>query len=171
MRTNECRNHLRINPMLFMWHFHVFPLFVASTFHSTFFSFIRVNARIGLVHATGTAPYRTPTTGRGNMSQQKDSKGKMMAKDLIAGCFGGLGIVAVGHPFDTVKVHILFRRLLVTAVTLTACYPVGRGGLATFRANRHYPFIPQLLCTSPDPEPGQPHLLGNGRLCEEDHED
>ena len=30
-----------------------------------------------------------------------------MAKDLIAGCFGGIGIVAVGHPFDTIKVHIL----------------------------------------------------------------
>lgn len=30
-----------------------------------------------------------------------------MAKDLIAGCFGGIGIVAVGHPFDTIKVNIL----------------------------------------------------------------
>ena len=30
-----------------------------------------------------------------------------MAKDLIAGCFGGVGIVAVGHPFDTIKVNIL----------------------------------------------------------------
>lgn len=30
-----------------------------------------------------------------------------MAKDLIAGCFGGIGIVAVGHPFDTLKVNIL----------------------------------------------------------------
>lgn len=29
-----------------------------------------------------------------------------MAKDLIAGCFGGIGIVAVGHPFDTIKVRL-----------------------------------------------------------------
>lgn len=38
---------------------------------------------------------------------QRDSPAKILAKDLIAGCFGGIGIVAVGHPFDTVKVHIL----------------------------------------------------------------
>ena len=41
---------------------------------------------------------------------KRDSPAKILAKDLIAGCFGGIGIVAVGHPFDTVKVHILFER-------------------------------------------------------------
>lgn len=38
---------------------------------------------------------------------KRDSPARLMAKDLIAGCFGGIGIVAVGHPFDTIKVHIL----------------------------------------------------------------
>ena len=38
---------------------------------------------------------------------KKQSNARLMAKDLIAGCFGGIGIVAVGHPFDTIKVHIL----------------------------------------------------------------
>lgn len=38
---------------------------------------------------------------------KKESNARTMAKDLIAGCFGGIGIVAVGHPFDTLKVHIL----------------------------------------------------------------
>ena len=37
----------------------------------------------------------------------KQSNASLMAKDLIAGCFGGIGIVAVGHPFDTLKVNIL----------------------------------------------------------------
>ena len=37
----------------------------------------------------------------------KQSNARLMAKDLIAGCFGGIGIVAVGHPFDTLKVNIL----------------------------------------------------------------
>lgn len=31
-----------------------------------------------------------------------------MAKDLIGGCFGGVGIAVAGHPFDTLKVNILF---------------------------------------------------------------
>ena len=44
---------------------------------------------------------------------KRDSPAKILAKDLIAGCFGGIGIVAVGHPFDTVKVHILFEREVV----------------------------------------------------------
>ena len=39
---------------------------------------------------------------------QRDSPAKILAKDLIARYFGGIGIVAVGHPFDTVKVHILY---------------------------------------------------------------
>ena len=39
---------------------------------------------------------------------KKESAARVMAKDLIAGCFGGIGIVAAGHPFDTLKVHILF---------------------------------------------------------------
>lgn len=38
---------------------------------------------------------------------KKQSNARLMAKDLIAGCFGGIGIVAVGHPFDTLKVNIL----------------------------------------------------------------
>ena len=38
---------------------------------------------------------------------KRDSPARLMAKDLIAGCFGGIGIVAVGHPFDTIKVNIL----------------------------------------------------------------
>lgn len=38
---------------------------------------------------------------------KKESNARTMAKDLIAGCFGGVGIVAVGHPFDTIKVNIL----------------------------------------------------------------
>ena len=38
---------------------------------------------------------------------KKESNARTMVKDLIAGCFGGIGIVAVGHPFDTLKVHIL----------------------------------------------------------------
>ena len=47
---------------------------------------------------------RTKHTGR---MSHKQSAARTMAKDLIAGCFGGVGIVAVGHPFDTLKVHIL----------------------------------------------------------------
>ena len=38
---------------------------------------------------------------------KKQSNARLMAKDLISGCFGGIGIVAVGHPFDTLKVNIL----------------------------------------------------------------
>ena len=38
---------------------------------------------------------------------KRDSPARILAKDLIAGCFGGIGIVAVGHPFDTLKVNIL----------------------------------------------------------------
>ena len=40
---------------------------------------------------------------------KKESAARVMAKDLIAGCFGGIGIVAAGHPFDTLKVHILLK--------------------------------------------------------------
>lgn len=43
---------------------------------------------------------------------KRDSPARLLAKDLIAGCFGGIGIVAVGHPFDTIKVHILYNVIL-----------------------------------------------------------
>ena len=39
---------------------------------------------------------------------KKQSAGRTMAKDLIGGCFGGVGIAVAGHPFDTLKVNILF---------------------------------------------------------------
>lgn len=39
---------------------------------------------------------------------KRDSPARLLAKDLIAGCFGGIGIAVAGHPFDTIKVNILF---------------------------------------------------------------
>ena len=37
-----------------------------------------------------------------------------MAKDLIGGCFGGVGIAVAGHPFDTLKVNILLTIFEIT---------------------------------------------------------
>lgn len=49
---------------------------------------------------------------------KRDSPARILAKDLIAGCFGGIGIVAVGHPFDTIKVHILRSQLHLAPLML-----------------------------------------------------
>lgn len=45
--------------------------------------------------------------GRVFMPEKKQSAANIMAKDLIGGCFGGVGIAVAGHPFDTLKVNIL----------------------------------------------------------------
>lgn len=51
--------------------------------------------------------YTNSTGLQKSRMSQKQSNARLMAKDLISGCFGGIGIVAVGHPFDTLKVNIL----------------------------------------------------------------
>ena len=75
---------------------------------------------------------------------KKQSNARLMAKDLISGCFGGIGIVAVGHPFDTLKVNILL--------------------LSIYKCSE---FI--LTITIANPEYGEPHLQEYDRLHQEDH--
>lgn len=65
---------------------------------------------------------------------KKQSNARLMAKDLIAGCFGGIGIVAVGHPFDTLKVNIL------------KLAPAGYR-VVSFIPHDSRPRIPLILCT------------------------
>lgn len=45
------------------------------------------------------------------MNKQESTKNSIIIaiKDIIAGTIGGIGIVAVGHPFDTVKVNIFLH--------------------------------------------------------------
>ena len=50
---------------------------------------------------------------------KRDSPARLLAKDLIAGCFGGVGIAVAGHPFDTIKVNILLYKSMV-------CVPLRR---------------------------------------------
>ena len=76
---------------------------------------------------------------------KRDSPARLLAKDLIAGCFGGIGIVAVGHPFDTIKVHILYNLFLRL-------------------------FLLPSFCTSSDSESEEPPVHRYGWLYQEDHE-
>ena len=50
---------------------------------------------------------------------KKESAARVMAKDLIAGCFGGIGIVAAGHPFDILP----FSQLSFTSIGLQTQKP------------------------------------------------
>lgn len=42
------------------------------------------------------------------MSESKENPFIFAVKDIIAGTIGGIGLVFAGHPFDTIKVNILF---------------------------------------------------------------